>query len=299
MAQGSGKQALVVTEPSPAPRNPTGGTTGGKTKKSNRKVKIIQTPETDMLTDLWAEVFIVGEEPHGFPAMFARARCTKAKELHKADIVLFTGGVPDVSPELYGETRHKTTLNEEWADLRDIQVFQEAAYLGIPMVGVCRGAQFLHVMNHGKLFQDVDNHNSWHEIYDKRANEYIGPVSSVHHQMCRPNPENGMEVIAVAYESSTKHLNATMSYTQLEKTDEEDIEAFWYPETACLGVQGHPEYRGYDEYTAWFIDLIDQYIIENPDISLTQGNRRLKPEVIDRRKWRMPQSAFDFMKKYG
>jgi gamma-glutamyl-gamma-aminobutyrate hydrolase PuuD len=266
-----------------------------------RKVTVIET-DWNPLTELWSEVFIVGEEPSQFPALFARARCRQAKELHKADFVLFTGGWADVSPELYGEERHEKTQPDPEADVRDIQVFQEAAYLGIPMVGVCRGAQFLHVMNHGKLYQHVDCHNGKaHDIYLPKTQEYIGPVSSVHHQMCRPNALNGMDVIAVTYESSVKWASPTMSYSGLEKSNEEDIEAFWYPETACLGVQGHPEYMGFDEYTLWFTEMIEEHIILNPDIELAQGQgrRRLKQEVLERRTWRMPDSTFKFLKDHG
>lgn len=272
----------------------------GTSNKSVRKVTIVET-EYNPLTELWAEVFIVGDEPHQFPALLARARCQKAESLEKADIVLFTGGWADVSPELYGERdKHERTFSDPEADVRDIQVFQEAVYLGIPMVGVCRGAQFLHVMNGGKLYQHVDYHNGKpHDIYLLRSEEYLGPVSSVHHQMCRPNEAGGMEVLAVTYESEQKWLNSTMSYNGLSKVGDEDIEAFWYPETACFGVQGHPEYSGFEDYTLWFTDMIDQLIIENPDIVLTNGKRRLKGKAMEKRKWRMPDTVYEFLKEHG
>lgn len=264
-----------------------------------RKVVVVES-NSEPLPSLGAEVFIVGDEPYAFPALFARTKSQKADSLEKADFVLFTGGWPDVSPELYGEERHEKTHPEPDSDVRDIEVFQEAAYLGIPMVGVCRGAQFLHVMNHGKLYQHVDSHNGKpHDVYLPKTQEYLGPVSSVHHQMCRPNAENGMDVIAVAYESEVKWLNPALSYTGLSKVGDEDIEAFWYPETACFGVQGHPEYQGFEEYTSWFIQTIEYLIFSNPDIQLINGQYRLKQEVLERRRWRMPDTVFKFMKEHG
>lgn len=273
------------------------GTDNAAKEKMKRKIIAVESDGAP-LTELWSNVLVVGDEPWGFPALLARARCTKAESIATADIILFTGGWEDVSPELYGEERHEKTTSDPKADMRDIKVFQEAAYLGIPMIGVCRGAQFLHVMNGGKLYQHVDGHNTAHDVYLPDTDEYLTKISSVHHQMCRPNEANGMKVLAVAYEAEVKWLNPNLSYTGLHRCGDEDIEAFWYPETACFGVQGHPEYTGFNDYSFWFTNMIEELMIMNTDIELVNNRRRLKQEIIHRRKWRMPETVYEFTKKH-
>lgn len=63
-----------------------------------------------------------------------------------------------------------------------------------------------------------------------------------------------------------------------------DIEAFFYRDTCCFGVQGHPEYTGYHHFAKWTMDKINELIVCNPDLDWTDNNvRRLKSEHIDMR----------------
>jgi putative glutamine amidotransferase len=266
-------------------------------KKEATSVVAVKKPLVP-LEDLYATIYIVGDEPYGFPQLFARAACTKATSVDTADIVLFTGGVADVSPELYGQTPHRSTQSYPAADVRDIQTFIEAVELGVPMVGVCRGFQFLHVMNGGQLYQDVDEHNGDHSIFVRSTLNEIDKVSSVHHQLCKPDYSIGMEILAEAYEAYTKMINDT-DKEESPSVPDYDVEAAWYPETCCLGVQGHPEYQGYEQYSAWFIKLIQDYIMYNPHIKPVNGLWRVSQEYRDRRKWKYPETIFPFLKEHG
>lgn len=260
-----------------------------------KTVRLIEKQPSNF-PELWCAVHIVGNEKSLFPGLLSRAKCWQAKDLYSADFVLFTGGMADVSPELYGEKRHPTTMPDIEEDIRDILVFQEAAAIGIPMVGVCRGAQFGHVMNGGKLYQHVDGHNSTHEIFVRGANAYITEVSSLHHQMCVPNMEGGMRIIAEAYEATGKWLNDRDYETAFTDFD---VEAFWYPETAFLGVQGHPEYSGYEEYSKFFIQLIEEYITTNPQLEMYNGLNRVPKSTIDNRSWKQPETVAQFIVEHG
>jgi GMP synthase-like glutamine amidotransferase len=249
--------------------------------------------------ELWCHVYIVGDEIALFPRLFALAKCWPAKSLEEADLVLFTGGIDDVSPELYGKTHHRETYNDYDADVRDIRVFREAVALGIPMVGVCRGAQFLHVMNGGELFQHVDNHNSKHDIWLRKECRAI-ESSSVHHQMCKYNPR--MEVLADAIVSTQRWRDpyvCDMPSTDRMSLNDIDIEAFWYEDTACFGVQGHPEYAGFDDFTVWFLKQIEDLIVYNPDLEYRDKHQRLKEEIIAMRDWEEPELIEKFMKEHG
>ncbi len=227
--------------------------------------------------DLYLEVHITGPkgDQHGFPALFARSGCLKADTPEQADLVVFTGGA-DVDPQLYGEVPHPSVHCDPERDSEEMDLFLLCKSQGIPMLGVCRGAQFLHVMHGGKLYQDVDEHVGDHRMFDIRAKEWIEKVSSVHHQMVIPNSNLGMEVLATTSKAKTRWRN--------DKTCDRgpiaDCEAFFYRDTCTIGIQGHPEYAGYNFFARWTLDTINDLIIMNPDIDWVGGRRRIKPDIL-------------------
>ena len=252
--------------------------------------QIMRESSASPFPQLYMEVFIVGDDDHeqrAFAEMFVRAECTLAESILKADLVVFTGG-EDVNPALYGEEPHRKTFYNNERDAEEILAYETCLALGTPMFGVCRGAQFLHVMNGGQLYQDVDNHNGNHTMWDVRNKTLIEKVSSVHHQMCMPNTGGGMEVLAIsAGTSNVRWFNDkehSMGRTQ-------DIEAYFYRDTCCFGVQGHPEYRGYSEYLLWTLKMMEDLIVCNPDLELKNNLRRMKPHLIAERTKRWEEAA--------
>jgi gamma-glutamyl-gamma-aminobutyrate hydrolase PuuD len=207
--------------------------------------------------------------------MFARAACRKAKSLDKADLVVFTGGA-DVSPVLYGETlkdMHETVHCRKDRDDRDMQLYADALQMRIPMLGICRGAQFLHVMNKGRLYQHVDGHRGEHSI-KTMDNLNIDRVTSTHHQTVMRN--NRMVVLAIARQSTVRWVNKKVNEQSITS---DDIEAFFYPKTMCLGFQGHPEYRGVSRYTGWCLQQIEDQIKHNPRVKSENGFYRVQREI--------------------
>src|SRR3546814_2154841 len=63
-----------------------------------------------------------------------------------------------------------------------------------------------------------------------------------------------------------------------------DVEAYFYRDTCTIGLQGHPEYKGYDDFTKWSFDLLNQFVLENPDVDLINRYRRIKPDLLKERK---------------
>lgn len=238
---------------------------------------------TTLFPELYLDVYVEGDlfEQRNFADMFVRSRCKKAVSPEKADLVVFTGGI-DVNPALYGEVKHRSVAFDIKRDERDMEVYGYCLAEGIPMLGICRGAQFLHVMNGGKLYQDIDGHTGNHAIWDLRTATNIPKVSSVHHQSVRPNKENGMEVVATAREATKRWMNDKEFDAGMGAFA--DIEAFWYRDTACLGIQGHPEYKGYDKFLQWSLKQLEHYIGENPDLELRRygglSYRRMKKDLI-------------------
>jgi gamma-glutamyl-gamma-aminobutyrate hydrolase PuuD len=212
--------------------------------------------------ELWLTVYIHGPEAgFNFNKMFARAKCYKANLPDDADLVVFTGSSHDIDPQLYGQPPHKSVTLNPALDKANLSLFSFCKNRGIPMFGVCGGAQLLHVANGGALYQDVDGHNSGHTMWDIRNKEFIQSVSSVHHQMCIPNTD--MEILGTSHAAKERWLNPL----ECVRGSRADVEAFFYRETMCLGVQGHPEYAGYNKYTVWCLREIDRMCNENPDLS--------------------------------
>jgi gamma-glutamyl-gamma-aminobutyrate hydrolase PuuD len=228
---------------------------------------------------LYMDICVEGDqsEKQAFAKMFAPAKCKGVQSPLDADLVIFTGGV-DVNPLLYGEEKHNTTYHSPARDRRDQQVWDICVENGIPMLGICRGAQFGAVMKGAKLYQDVNNHNQDHTIWDIRKSRQV-PVSSVHHQMVIADIPGGMIVIADANNATERWKNPTEKVSGKRM----DVEAFWYPDVAFLGIQGHPEYAGYDEFRLWSLKLIEELIWFNPDVKLENNLkvRRLTKEHRD------------------
>jgi gamma-glutamyl-gamma-aminobutyrate hydrolase PuuD len=184
-----------------------------------------------------------------------------AKGLGDCDFVLFTGGA-DVTPDLYGEKRLSSTHCNEIRDEREKIIYEEALAAGIPMVGICRGGQFLNVMNGGKMWQHVTDHCGNHlatELVPQRSKE--GPrsimVTSTHHQMMIPH-ETGQVLMAAG--RCKRREGYELVKTGVEENS--DVEVVWYGDTNCLCFQPHPEFPyAPKDCKDYFDELLDNYII--------------------------------------
>lgn len=170
--------------------------------------------------------------------------------LEDAQYVLFTGG-EDVTPALYGEEANPFTYNNLERDMKEKAIFDKISPSQIA-IGICRGAQFLCVMNGGKLIQDVRNHAIYgtHPIIDS-ATQKVYEITSTHHQMQYPYrlPVNCYKVLMYSVAQGHHH-------TGLDLSQEESFQLFNYePEVVlyttpnkpkCLAIQGHPEMMNLD-----------------------------------------------------
>src|SRR5699024_9442623 len=136
--------------------------------------------------------------------------------------------------------KHATTNSDPERDAREMEVFNYAREREIPCVGICRGSQFLCVMNGGTLIQHVSNHGIYgtHEMYthDGRTVE----VTSTHHQMMYPYGGNPFVLLAWANGRSHFYQGGDKDFRVGNAFREPEV-VFW-PHTQTLGFQGHPEY---------------------------------------------------------
>lgn len=252
----------------------------------------VMPDESPKYPDLCLQVYIEADNPCEeamFIRLFSQALCQQAKTPLEADVVLFGGGA-DVDPALYGASKHDATHFDPLRDSIDMDLYNLCLEHGVPMIGVCRGAQFLHVMQGGQLYQDVDKHKGPHNMYDICDQKMLNEISSSHHQMCMHHKD--MVMIGVSHVSTVRYKNNLIKEMNAHRNTV-DIEAFFYRDPCVLGVQGHPEYHGYPEYSLWFLKKINEYINLNPDIDWVEQSsgdwrRRLKPEFVEEAKRRRP-----------
>lgn len=191
---------------------------------------------------------------------------TEWLKLKDSDLVLFTGG-HDVDPSLYQSKTHPLTHSFLARDLGEEELYQEARKLNKPCVGICRGSQFLCVMNGGTLIQHVTGHTlaGTHVIFNHTQKEYI-MVTSTHHQMMAP--KGAYQVVAWAYSLSDCYQNGDQQpdtdFIDSSKevadgtTAMREPEVVYWPHTRDLGVQYHPEYMAQDtDGWQYFNRLID------------------------------------------
>ncbi len=172
------------------------------------------------------KVYIVGHDI-SVEKMFLKEGFFLVYDLNHADIVCFTGG-EDVHPSIYGQTMMGARGCNLARDSQECGIYEIASQNDIPMVGICRGGQFLNVLQGGKMIQhlgktisglvkaegekvyivDVDHHqgiipredasvllSKWHRMPDGETVELGYSVVYRHEKiLCfQPHPEWGHE----------------------------------------------------------------------------------------------------------
>lgn len=227
-------------------------------------------------------VYIVYSDPL-YDAMFRNAGWDVTNNIYDASLVQFTGGA-DVHPSLYGMKMHRTMHCNIKRDEKEQDIFNLARELALPMTGICRGGQFLNVMNNGKMWQDVDGHAGSHKAH---VNGFIGEitVSSTHHQMMQPSDFEDHIILMTANRSTKKEqmgVDGRYIVTRHihENNKEDDIEAVYYPNTNCLCYQPHPEYKDDDCRKVYFY-FINNYLMQDKTIEELNLERVNNTMVIE------------------
>lgn len=193
-----------------------------------------------------------------YEGMFGKWNWDITDNIADADLIQFTGG-SDVTPSLYGHTRHNTTHYDYNRDLRESLIFNIARERNIPMAGICRGAQFLNVMCGGKMWQNVQGHTCGiHKALDVRTGEEI-TVTSTHHQMMIPGPKArlimGARSIAI-YKVRMNPPGVSPEMVAEHYSNDMDIEALYYADEKCFCFQPHPEFPSAAKFQ------LDEYYME-------------------------------------
>jgi len=149
--------------------------------------------------------------------------------------IILSGG-DDVNPTLYGSKPENEIVSEE-RDNTEKKLVDIAIEKNLPLLGNCRGAQFINVYFKGKLIRDVksetgiDHVNKVHKIkiIDEKASYFLNKkelsVNSFHNQ-------------GITKDSLSSKLKA------FALTDDGIIEGFYHQKYPIAGILWHPERDG-------------------------------------------------------
>ncbi len=156
----------------------------------------------------------------------------------EADGLVLPGGA-DVDPSFYGSENHHCMCLDHDRDVLEKAVIDCFLSSCRPILGICRGMQFINVVLGGTLIQDISSHHKEH-LWIDRDTDSAHPVKITDHNlfMCK---EYGKEEVVV---NSAHHQAVDILADGLKVAaigPGEIIEAFEHESLPVIGVQFHPE----------------------------------------------------------
>jgi putative glutamine amidotransferase len=163
----------------------------------------------------------------------------RPSDLVETDSFLVVWGGADISPALYNHPESRTTYSGGNRDGIEWALMKAAVKKGIPIIGVCRGAQMLCALAGGYLLQDVDNHSGSHQV--NTINGDTLTVNSIHHQMMAGYEKVGHELLAW---SETNRSPSYIWQDDKKWTPPDgwkEPEFIYFTDVKGFAVQWHPE----------------------------------------------------------
>jgi len=198
-----------------------------------------------------------------------------ALNLGPGDTLVLEGGT-DINPNFYGQRPINVTQNPDTQrDAAESIMMKKVIAAKGSILGICRGAQFITAKAGGELIQHVTSHHGNHMMITHTGKPIL--TNSFHHQMMFPFglPKEEYKILA--------HTPQRFSRVYLIE-DEEDVknhlpkdfvepEVVWYPKIRGLGIQGHPEFVGFNpthpnkgplaEFVNYSRNLVKEYILND------------------------------------
>lgn len=175
--------------------------------------------------------------------------------MRKTETYLHLMGGVDIESWRYGQERHpKAQTPNLFRDDKEFSAVSEYIAKGLPIIGVCRGAQLLCVANGGELWQHAERHGISHDLHTKES--IIPNATAGHHQVMRLDKINPDDYEVIAWCPYW-----TPVYGEENKVEflEHAPEVVWFPKTKCLAIQPHPEWAGKgDPFRIWIDDLVEK-----------------------------------------
>lgn len=178
----------------------------------------------------------------------------------KPDGALILWGGEDIATSYYNEmpTRARAYVEPSARDRIEAAMFNTAVQLGMPIIGICRGAQLGCALSGGSLFQHLEGgHHSNHEV--KTKDGHVFKTSSCHHQALDLTPlteDEDFELLAWDKD------RITPVYKEYDKFEVTIPEVVHFKKTKFFAIQGHPEWMNpHSPFVKWCADQIKERIL--------------------------------------
>lgn len=180
------------------------------------------------------------------------------------DGLVIWGGA-DISPSIYNEPvgpRTGASAELSYRDKIETAAVGAAIKMGIPLIGVCRGAQLLCAMSGGKLVQDVQGHHRDHPMKTNDGRSIV--TTSIHHQMMYPFLMDEDKYDLIAW-TAPRPLSQTYVGVDVDLMRDfngmvTEPEVLYFHNTNALCIQGHPEFDDpHSEFVQYCNQLAREY----------------------------------------
>lgn len=184
----------------------------------------------------------------------------------RVNALVFWGG-EDISPVIYKAKPSRKAgtarlVDLGWRDNEEVPLYEAAVAMGIPIIGVCRGAQLACAMSGGRLVQHVENHGGHHAITTDHGLSII--TNSIHHQMMWPFEMDKKDYQLLAWTSDNRSSVYVFDDDDVRTEVKTEPEIIWFPKTKALAIQGHPEFMDPETpFVQHVLGLVETYIIPN------------------------------------
>ena len=190
-------------------------------------------------------------------------------------LVMFTGGA-DVDPAIYNDTSPLDLCSTSpERDRFEKTIFRHALINNIPMIGICRGFQFLNVMAGGRLMHHITGHGGTTHLFDSYGLKTSITVNSFHHQMVIPNVDS--HLIGWSMDKLSKEYYGKND--ALEEWGGPEVEAAIFPKIRACGAQYHPEWMPSKSDGAMFFYNMANRLLEWPMNKFVQFYTRKDKDV--------------------
>lgn len=183
------------------------------------------------------------------------------------DALALWGGT-DIDPKYYLEDCHpRTSYNSiSMRDFHEWKLMEEAQKRDIPIIGICRGAQFLCAFAGGKLIQHCTGHNGGQHNITVKTEDGLSTmgVSSAHHQMLYLGDlreGEDYELLAWSDKPLSSRYDGKDETEQLVQPFEPEV--VYFPKIKGFAIQGHPEWmHKKSAFVQWCIKEIEKLMPE-------------------------------------
>lgn len=191
----------------------------------------------------------------------------------QADLVLLGGGA-DVHPSVYGHTNHYSHVGPSLSprDWLEREIWKMCQQHKIPVLGICRGAQFVCVMSGGYLIQHCNGHAGPNHMITMEDGSKCD-MTSVHHQMMVPYRVKNHQVLGWTVAIADRY---EVDYTKVADLKFEDLQAkepeiVLFPDQNALAIQGHPEYMDDDTGAVKLTKRLVKKLLLKDNVELAYG----------------------------